>query len=87
MTNNRKDYTKLEKFSRLYECARLAYEETLEALDRNLRQYRGSSEIDGGIENANAVRNITYELIETFTEERLKISQLWIALEIFLRYV
>jgi hypothetical protein len=65
LTNNRKDYTKLEKFSRLYECARLAYEETLEGLDRNLRQYRGSSEIDGGIENANAVRNITYELIES----------------------
>ena len=65
MTNDRKDYTKLEKFSQLYECARLAYEETLEGLERNLRQYRGSKEIDGGIEDANAVRNITYELIES----------------------
>ncbi len=65
MTNNRKDYTKLQKFSELYECARLAYEETLEGLERNLQQYRGSSKIDGGLENANAVRNITYELIES----------------------
>ena len=65
MINNRKDNTKLEKFSRLYECARLAYEETLEGLERNLEQYRGSAEIDGGLENASAVRNITYELIES----------------------
>lgn len=65
MINNRKDYTKLQKFSELYECARLAYEETLEGLERNLEQYRGSAAIDGGLENANAVRNITYELIES----------------------
>ncbi len=65
MINNRKDNTKLEKFSRLYECATLAYVETLEGLERNLMQYRGSTEIDGGLENASAVRNITYELIES----------------------
>ena len=65
MIKNKKDYTKLEKFSDLYECACLAYEETMEGLERNLSQYRGSLEIDGGLESANAVRNITYELIES----------------------
>ena len=65
MINNRKDNTNLNKFSELYECARLAYEETLEGFERNLQQYRGSTAIDGGLENASAVRNITYELIES----------------------
>ena len=65
MINNRKDNTNLQKFSELYECARLAYEETLEGFERNLQQYRGSTAIDGGLENASAVRNITYELIES----------------------
>lgn len=64
MTKN-KDYTRLNKFSDLYECARLAYEETMERMERNIEQYHGSSQIDGGLENANAVRNITYELIES----------------------
>ena len=65
MINNRKDNTNLQKFSELYECARLAYEETMEGFERNLQQYRGSTAIDGGLENASAVRNITYELIES----------------------
>lgn len=64
MIKNEK-HTKLEKFSGLYECARLAYEDTMERLERNLNQYRGSEEIDGGTENACAVRNVTYELIES----------------------
>ena len=59
------DYTKLKKFSDLYDCAREAYGETMERLERNLEQYRGSMEIDGGMENASMVRNITYELIES----------------------
>ena len=65
MINNRKDHTRLNKFSQLYECATLAYEETMEGLDRNLEQYRGSTAIDGGLENAGMVRNITYELVES----------------------
>ena len=60
-----KDNTKLKKFSDLYDCAREAYGETMERLERNLEQYRGSVEIDGGMENASIVRNITYELIES----------------------
>lgn len=59
------NYTKLKKFSDLYDCAREAYGETMERLERNLQQYRGSCEIDGGMENASMVRNITYELIES----------------------
>jgi hypothetical protein len=62
---NTKIITKLKKFSDLYDCAREAYGETLERLERNLEQYRGSVEIDGGMENASMVRNITYELIES----------------------
>ena len=65
MINNIKDNTNLNKFSELYECARLAYEEAMEGFERNLQQYRGSTAIDGGLENASAVRNITYELIES----------------------
>ena len=65
MTKSKKNYSRLEKFSRLYECASLAYEETLDGMDRSLEQYRGSNVIDGGLENATAVRNITYELIES----------------------
>lgn len=65
MIKDKKDYTRLEKFSELYECAKLAYDETLDRLERNLNQYLGSVEIDGGLENASAVRNITYELIES----------------------
>ena len=64
MTSTKK-FTKLKKFSDLYDCAKEAYGETLERLERNLEQYRGSVEIDGGMENASMVRNITYELIES----------------------
>ena len=65
MTSYKKDNTRLKKFSELYDHALLAYEDTLEKLDRSLEQYRGSTVIDGGAENASAVRNITFELIES----------------------
>ncbi len=65
MIINRQNNERLKKFSMLYECAKRAYGETEERLERNLEQYRGSQVIDGGIENACIVRNITYELIES----------------------
>lgn len=65
MTSNNKNYTRLEKFSELYDTARLCYEEAEERYERNIEQYRGSAEIDGGAERAVAVRNVTYELIES----------------------
>ena len=65
MTIKQQDNTRLKKFSELYECAKRAYRDTEERLQRNLDQYRGSQEIDGSLECASMVRNITYELIES----------------------
>lgn len=56
---------KLTHIKALYEAAREAYTETLQALDRNMEQYLGSTEIDGSRERAGLVRNITFELIES----------------------
>jgi len=49
----------------LYSTARLAYSDELDEYERNLAQYRGSTEIDGSDERAITVRNITYEIIES----------------------
>lgn len=56
--------SKLEHFRKLFEEAKLALMDTHEEFDRNMRQYLGSDEIDGG-EKAITVRNITYEIIES----------------------
>ena len=56
---------RLDFFRSLYENAKNAYGDTLDGFDRNMRQYQGSTDIDGGKENATTVRNITYELIES----------------------
>ena len=55
---------KLERIKELYEESRLAFSEALSQMEKNMRQYLGSDEIDGG-ERALTVRNITYELIES----------------------
>ncbi len=52
-------------FARLYEEAKAASAERLEAYGRHEAQYRGDDRIDGSSERAGAVRNITYEIIET----------------------
>ena len=52
-------------FSDLYENARAAYSDSLEAFERHYAQYKGSDAIDGSSERACAVRNITYEIIES----------------------
>ena len=54
-----------EFFRSLYEGALLAARDTGDAFDRHMRQYRGSTEIDGSDEPAITVRNITYEMIES----------------------
>lgn len=51
-------------FSQLYERAKTAYSDTLEAFRINMEQYQGSRAIDGSNVPAITVRNITYELIE-----------------------
>lgn len=56
---------RLEYFRELYEDARRAYSDTLDELNENMEQYRGSNEIDGSRERASTVRNITYEIIES----------------------
>lgn len=56
---------RLEFFAELYENAKNNYSEALELYDRHMKQYRGSTEIDGSSESALTVRNITYEIIES----------------------
>ncbi len=57
---NRRDF-----FRDLYTSAANAAREKSDALDRCMRQYRGSTEIDGSDEEALTVRNITYEIVES----------------------
>ena len=54
-----------EFFYSLYTQAKSSYADVLDALERNMNQYRGSREIDCSTEAAGAVRNITYEIIES----------------------
>ena len=61
---NKSKQSRLEFFKALYERAKNNSSELYSSLDMNMRQYRGSREIDGG-EPALTVRNITYELIES----------------------
>ena len=60
-----KEKQRLEHFRALFENARCAYSEELDKLEQNMRQYRGSDEIDGSSERASTVRNITYEIVES----------------------
>ena len=64
-TKHKSSAAKLEYFKALYENAKSAYAESYELLDRNMRQYKGSTEIDGSTERASATRNITYEIVES----------------------
>ena len=62
---NKSKALKLEFFKTLYQCAENAYAPKLEAFERAMRQYKGSTEIDGSDETAITVRNITYEIVES----------------------
>ena len=64
-TEKKNKKERLEFFHALYESARDAYSDTLDELERNMAQYRGSTDIDGGREAALTVRNVTYEIIES----------------------
>lgn len=55
---------RLKFFSDLYTDAKSKTSDQFALLDRHLKQYRGDSAIDGGVD-ADVVRNITYELIES----------------------
>ncbi|MBR2466985.1 MAG: hypothetical protein IKB38_08690 [Clostridia bacterium] len=64
-TNIKDQSTRLAFFEDLYENAKLAVSERLSELDKYMRQYKGSLEIDGSTTEALTVRNITYEIIES----------------------
>ena len=64
-TENKSHAEKLGLFSALYENAKNAYSDTLSLFDKYMRQYRGSTEIDGSSVCATTVRNITYEIVES----------------------
>ncbi len=56
---------RLAFFTDLYENAKNSLSEVMDRLRRHHEQYKGSDEIDGSTERATAVRNITYEIIES----------------------
>lgn len=56
---------KLDYFSELYERAKESYSDKLADYERNIKQYKGSVEIDGSNEKATTIRNISYEIIES----------------------
>lgn len=56
---------KLKFFQELFSEAETATSELHEKLKKHLSQYKGSKEIDGSDTEAEIVRNITYELIES----------------------
>ena len=64
-TENKKRAEKLEFFRTLYENAKNAYSDSILLFDKAMRQYRGSTEIDGSETEAVTVRNITYEMVES----------------------
>lgn len=66
MTNkNTKHTVALDVFKEIYQSADLYHSAELEKMERNMRQYLGSPEIDGSEESAATVRNITYEIVES----------------------
>ena len=64
-TENKSKVQRLEFFKALFQCATNAYASRLEDFDRAMKQYKGSTEIDGSSEAAITVRNITYEIVES----------------------
>lgn len=63
--NNQKRQSVTEEYFGLYRSALNAHSELRERLERDMRQYLGSYEIDNSTEAATTVRNITYEIIES----------------------
>lgn len=56
---------KLDFFKELKASAEMAQGELIKNLDKWYEQYKGSPKIDGGAKDATAVRNISYELVES----------------------
>ena len=62
---NKNEAQRLEFFKSLFQCAEGSYASRLDDFDRAMKQYKGSTEIDGSSEAAITVRNITYEIVES----------------------
>ncbi len=90
MTKQTKKSERLAYFSSLYQKSKTAAEQARALYDRHMRQYRGTTEIDGSTQKALTVRNITYEMIESqisshipppkvdptaYSEKKLRLSQ------------
>ncbi len=65
MKTPKKQQERLAHFSELYERAKCHHRPTLDRLALYMAQYLGSDEIDGSDVRATAVRNITYEIVES----------------------
>ena len=73
-TNSKEE--RIAYFGGLYERAKNAFAEKLSDLERHMRQYRGSNEIDGSPEPAAKVRNITYEIDESQVSSEIPLPKL-----------
>ena len=62
---NKNEAQRLQFFKTLFQCAENSYAGKLEDFERAMKQYKGSTEIDGSTEAAITVRNITYEIVES----------------------
>lgn len=56
---------KVDFFKNLYEEAKSRTSAVYDKFDRHLKQYKGDKGLDGSAQDAEVVRNITYELIES----------------------
>jgi hypothetical protein len=65
VTTPKQKQSRLDFFSSLYTRARERHRSKEDLLARHMAQYLGSDEIDGSTVRATAVRNITYEIIES----------------------
>ena len=68
------DIRKIDFFKDLFEKAKLKTTESIESLEKHLKQYKGSSDIDNSNTNADVVRNITYDFIECQISSNLPVS-------------
>lgn len=66
---------KLQFFQSLYEKAKMAASTRNELIDEWERQYRGSRQINGSDNEAESIRNLTYECIESQVETSIPVPK------------
>ncbi len=75
-TDSKNKNERLAFFEELYENAKYASADFHSELDRHMRQYKGSLEIDGSRNDALTVRNITYEIVESQVSSEIPTSKI-----------